>query len=46
MLTGWQKIGGGLYYLNGSGAMEAGGWRYINNRWYYLQGNVRQLSDG
>lgn len=38
MQTGWIKLSGKWYYLNGSGVMQTG-WEKISDKWYYLNGS-------
>ncbi|NHM15503.1 hypothetical protein GMI69_02295 [Eggerthellaceae bacterium zg-887] len=35
MLTGWQKVDGGWYYMGSDGAMQSG-WAKVNGEWYLL----------
>ncbi|NHM16847.1 hypothetical protein GMI69_09350, partial [Eggerthellaceae bacterium zg-887] len=35
MLTGWQKVDGGWYYMGKSGDMQSG-WAKVNGEWYLL----------
>ena len=39
MKTGWVNDGTGWYYLKASGAMQGGGWAFIDGSWYLFYGN-------
>ena len=36
MATGWKVVDGAHYYMDMSGRMLSGGWKWLGNRWYYL----------
>ena len=44
MATGWQEIGGGRYFFDDSGAMEAGQWKDGEDGRYYLGADGRALT--
>ena len=44
MKTGWQKVNGNWYYLNGSGAALTG-WQQIGGSWYYFENDHVLVSD-
>ena len=44
MTTGWQKISGKWYYMNGSGAILTG-WNQIGGKWYYMYSSGAMASN-